>query len=1717
MPRSTRESSDDENEVKNPGRRTKTVVSSSLNTIIDSPLRRSTRNKQQTISPPESNDINDASSTSTSTSISTVSAPISSLQSGRNTRRRTITTIPESTTISESLLSSTRSLRSRKTSTTSTTSTTSMDNLFMADPVVVVTDCESLKDSGKSRVTRKSISTTTTAAATGTKSVSSVDTPPTTRLRRCMRAGSESKTMSPSNNVRITRRTRASSVDLEEQRNEVKPITYNTNNSSNNCTPVKTRKRASVIPSEPSVVEEIENTSQTNNCIPLSNASIIETVETIVNTNNDNLSPSTDNNYILDIITNQEKKIENNYCQESVNNNKFTENNYYKIKDNNDCTVNQEKLSSSPVLQINISEDKTQELDQETTIINDFEKLPSSLSPVVVLEIKSPIKQNDNLINDETTSKIINHDDNKSLYFKTSTIINSDNYHKETLSIPDINNKNDNLNDESNKSFSLEKSPGNKENVDNKNEFSDSVILLENKFKKTTSQIIPSVRKSLNILSDNEKIEASLVVNKRLNKSLEINPLSTDESNLLPLIPNDTNKSSEPLDSVKSTTNNVMLTTTTTTIIADSNDNIQINEQENDLNSSHNNNNNNENYSNEQVILKSTDEQDDFNLTCYSPMSKEQEEQEKSTENINKSDSKDNDNIIITESSSLESSSNIIDHHNHDSTQINNNDDTDNVDNDIENLFHDIPADEWKPSTETDTNKVEIESTAETKITETTTVVHESQIDNQIPTITQDSSDNNLDKNNKDMDNQQSQDMNCNSDSNDTLILTKNNDELLKLSIQDQEQQSLQSMQFQESMDVDSDDNDTEIEPDLQENINNEYLLKLNKKNRQSDIVNQTSDNKISNSNDDNKNNDKSISNFISSSCSLSNNTNNDSLSEKISSPIKKSDNSTTAEFSSMSLSSSLLPITFTDDKINISKNKKLLRKSLDSAKFIISNDKNKTQNNINKNLNFSFNDKLVESIVGTENIIDTSHNEKNNSSVSKLIIINNKSIVSVDKITSPLNKSNNNKQQHQHSSNDEDDVFSSNYKFNNNNKNKSKFKKNFEINSDSNDNYEDDYSDSLNNKSIVTAPSVLLNDEESSSSIGNDNNCSSSENNDSDIDSDIAREYNFDGNSVSEYSDDNVIGDECRESETELSDDDDDDQDDDMANFINDDDEEEDRDEDEIENEEDEDKSSMLSLSDVSNPVADHKTESEIEKDENESESESEEENDEDDDDDDDDDEEKEKEKKDNDGDVDEIDEQEVNYKSGLSKVQKILKFDSYNTDYENDKDKHNKIYDSVDDTLSKKLNNNFSSNTINKKLLTTESKSCNSTPINSKFCMGVSKSADSKIQKNKSKKIINNKLDNEIKSIGSLKKLKSTNDTNTVKSSSSKPHNKSMEILNLTDHDTILLMKEKLNETLPTLKLQHHANRLSLENSKLDINETNKENTLKAINNEIILSKKNKTNKSCSAITDDQNFVIYQNEIKKSKKNKNLESITMITTSEFEKSFDEDEKTNDKKNLSTLGTSDKKVVKLKDKIKKNKNTIDNDNNDYKILSSVVVSSKRIEKNEEKEKKTKQNIVKIESNSCHKFNENKKGEKKLSLLSSTNKNLTLPSTKNNLKRLSDDVIENLPDIQPQKKIKLSSTTYEKIVPTKKMFDSKHPKPDNMIIETQQEFLPSSSNGGTTKFSVININKSKKQQSKKSAAAYSFRQRILGRNPRQPISAYLMYQQKKKTLSKDKY
>lgn len=207
------------------GRRTRAVAGLS---VLDSPLRRSTRHRQALAhdnSSPESTASNDA--------------------PARSTRRRTATmeSIPMETV---------RSLRPRMNSTASDTTD--------------ITDAETLGET-KKRVTRRSVA-----------AIPPPETPTKIRLRyvilfwyycmknnkdkkyfkyffrRTTRAGSESKTMSPS--VRITRRTRASSVDLDDSHDSKSSFTQIN-------TPIKTRTRASALPSEPAVAEESENIQST--------------------------------------------------------------------------------------------------------------------------------------------------------------------------------------------------------------------------------------------------------------------------------------------------------------------------------------------------------------------------------------------------------------------------------------------------------------------------------------------------------------------------------------------------------------------------------------------------------------------------------------------------------------------------------------------------------------------------------------------------------------------------------------------------------------------------------------------------------------------------------------------------------------------------------------------------------------------------------------------------------------------------------------------------------------------------------------------------------------------------------------------------------------------------------------------------------------------------------------------------------------------------------------------------------------------------------------------------------------------------------------------------------------------------------------------------------------------------------------------------------------
>ncbi|KOX77475.1 hypothetical protein WN51_09799 [Melipona quadrifasciata] len=113
------------------------------------------------------------------------------------------------------------------------------------------------------------------------------------------------------------------------------------------------------------------------------------------------------------------------------------------------------------------------------------------------------------------------------------------------------------------------------------------------------------------------------------------------------------------------------------------------------------------------------------------------------------------------------------------------------------------------------------------------------------------------------------------------------------------------------------------------------------------------------------------------------------------------------------------------------------------------------------------------------------------------------------------------------------------------------------------------------------------------------------------------------------------------------------------------------------------------------------------------------------------------------------------------------------------------------------------------------------------------------------------------------------------------------------------------------------------------------------------------------------------------------------------------------------------------------------------------------------------------------------------------------------VKRLADNVLENLSDV-PLKSIKKRKVSEESLTfSSKPIINVK-----NMIVEDDFLTLPSGS-GSTTQFSVIDIQTIKK--SKKIPKISSFREKMFARNSRQPVSAYLMYLKKQEALGKRKF
>lgn len=118
------------------------------------------------------------------------------------------------------------------------------------------------------------------------------------------------------------------------------------------------------------------------------------------------------------------------------------------------------------------------------------------------------------------------------------------------------------------------------------------------------------------------------------------------------------------------------------------------------------------------------------------------------------------------------------------------------------------------------------------------------------------------------------------------------------------------------------------------------------------------------------------------------------------------------------------------------------------------------------------------------------------------------------------------------------------------------------------------------------------------------------------------------------------------------------------------------------------------------------------------------------------------------------------------------------------------------------------------------------------------------------------------------------------------------------------------------------------------------------------------------------------------------------------------------------------------------------------------------------------------------------------------------------VKRLSEEVIENLSDVPIRKRPKKLPKQQQHAMPSRSILNSGFT--ESKIGNIDDPFISLSSTGGTTQFSVVNLQKLRKH-SKKAAAVAFFRQRMLSRNGRQPVSAYLMYLQKQKAAGRDKF
>ncbi|XP_015124532.1 dentin sialophosphoprotein [Diachasma alloeum] len=301
----------------------------------------------------------------------------------------------------------------------------------------------------------------------------------------------------------------------------------------------------------------------------------------------------------------------------------------------------------------------------------------------------------------------------------------------------------------------------------------------------------------------------------------------------------------------------------------------------------------------------------------------------------------------------------------------------------------------------------------------------------------------------------------------------------------------------------------------------------------------------------------------------------------------------------------------------------------------------------------------------------------------------------------------------------------------------------------------------------------------------------------------------------------------------------------------------------------------------------------------------------------------------------------------------------------------------------------------------------------------------------------------------------------------------------------DTRLLMKEKLNDSMPILKMK----RMSCKRSDLEILPEDKSDEVK----EGKKKKKSKSNKHKIPEGDDPEEIEEVNlevsDKKSKKKKKKLNSSEKMSFSPSR-----NESTKRKKNKEIDVEMNPEVPKPKKKKIQVVKLVDSDSDDEpEVLSFSQGRGQALA------------ALKREQESIRATKEAKSQKK---IKGNSGNSSVIP--RKTIKRLPEETLDNLSDVplRPKKKRKINHDVF---MPTRTMFDDENKKPRSMNID--DEFMPLSLSGGTTTFEVVSLRKKKERKT----SSRSFRERMMNRVSRQPISAFMVHQQKLQASGKNKY